>query len=454
MATMNTLPAKRPAEGPVHVDPDHHRRAIGAGITRHVVIGLLAVAALVFGVGGLAAMIDFAGAVVGHGTLVVSGNVKKVQHQSGGTVAEILVKEGDEVTAGQVLIRLDPTMAAANRGIVTKGLYEAMAQRARLEAERSGSTEITFPKELLALADQADVAEIVRTETNAFDAGVTARAGLKAQLRKKINELEQQLVGLDAQEDAIRRQIALAKSEVEGLRTLKGQDLVSMARITEAESRAAQLDGQLGQIIASIAQTGAEIAGAELQIIQVDQDARSKASELLAENTSRLNELSERKIAADDQFAKQTIVAPISGTVYQLAAHTVGGVINPGEDIMLVAPGNDQLVVEAQISPAQIDRVHADQEAVLRFTSFGSRETPEYIGAVDTVSPDLITDQRTGVSYYRARISMPQEALDDLGSKFVPGMPVEVFIVTGDRTVLSYLTKPLMDQVMHTFRER
>ncbi len=454
MADMNTLPVPTSPSDPGHTDPDHHRRTIGSGISRHVTVGMLAVAVLVFGIGGLAAMIDFAGAVVGHGTLVVSGNVKKVQHQGGGTVAEILVREGDHVTAGQVLIRLDPTMAAANRGIVTKGLYEAMAQRARLEAERSGSTEINFPKELLDYADQPEVAEIIRIETNAFDAGVTARAGLKEQLRKKINELEQQLVGLGAQEDAVRRQIALAKEEVEGLRTLKGQDLVSIARITEAESRAAQLDGQLGQIIASIAQTGAEVAGAELQIIQVDQDARSKASELLADNTSRLNELSERKIAADDQFAKQTIVAPISGVVYQLTVHTIGGVINPGEDIMLVVPGNDQLIVEAQISPAQIDRVHGDQEAVLRFTSFGSRETPEFIGRVNTVSPDLIVDQRTGVSYYKARISMPQEALDELGEKFVPGMPVEVFIVTGDRTVLSYLTKPLTDQIMHTFRER
>jgi HlyD family secretion protein len=346
-------------------------------------------------------------------------------------------------------------MAAANQGIVTRGLYDALAQKVRLEAERSGATELVFPKDYIArAAEDPMAAEAIRIETNAFDAGVAARAGLKDQLRKKINELEQQLVGLDAQKDALGRQIDLAKSEVEGLRTLRSQDLVSTQRITEAEMRLAQLEGQLGQVIASIAQTGAEVAGAELQIIQVDQDVRSEASKQLAETTARLNELFERKIAADDQLKKQTIVAPISGTVYQLAVHTIGGVINPGEEIMLLVPENDQLVVEAQISPAQIDRVHADQEAVLRFTSFGSRETPEYIGSVDTVSPDLITDQRTGMSYYKARIEMPQEALDELGSKFVPGMPVEVFIVTGDRTVLSYLTKPLTDQIMHTFRER
>jgi HlyD family secretion protein len=447
MSEMKALPSPNQPEV-------NHRAHISSGIRRHVVIGLLAVATLVFGVGGLAAMIDFAGAVVGSGTLVVGGNVKKVQHQSGGTVSEILVREGDKVQAGDVLVELDPTMAAANRGIVTKGLYESLAQKARLEAERSGATEIVFPKALTDIADQPDVAEVIRIETNAFEAGVTARAGLKDQLHRKINQLEQQLVGLDAQEDAIRRQITLSRDEVEGLRTLRGQDLVSTQRITEAEMRMAQLDGQLGQIIASIAETGAEIAAAELQIIQVDQDVRSEASKQLSETISRVNEMTERKIAADDQYVKQTILAPISGTVYQLAIHTVGGVVNPGEEIMLIVPEDDVLVVEAQISPAQIDRVHAEQEAVLRFTSFGSRDTPEYIGSVDTVSPDLITDQRTGMSYYKARIEMPKEAIDELGGKFVPGMPVEVFIVTGDRTVLSYLTKPLTDQIMHTFRER
>ena len=451
MSDMNALPTVPQAPPPPDIN---HRAHIHAGIRRHVLIGLLSVATLVFGIGGLAAMIDFAGAVVGHGTLVVSGNVKKIQHQTGGTGSEILVSEGDKVQAGDVLLRLDPTMAAANRGIVTKGLYEAVAQKARLEAERSGATELVFPSELTALADRPEVAEVMRIEQNAFDAGVEARAGLKDQLDKKINQLEQQLVGLNAQEDALRRQIDLSRDEVTGLRTLRGQDLVSTQRITEAEMRLAQLEGQLGQVIATVAETGAEIAAARLQIIQVDQDVRSEASKQLSETISRVNELTERKIAAEDQFKKQTIVAPISGTVYQLSAHTIGGVVNPGEEIMLIVPENDTLVVEAQISPAQIDRVHADQEAVLRFTSFGSRETPEYIGAVKTVSPDLITDQRTGMSYYKARIEMPQQALDELGAKFVPGMPVEVFIVTGDRTVLSYLTKPLADQIMHTFRER
>jgi HlyD family secretion protein len=454
MSEMKVLPTPvKPARPTRPVD--HHRAQIRGGIGRHLAIGLIAVAALVFGVGGLAAMIDFAGAVVAHGTLVVSSSVKKVQHHEGGTVAEILVKEGDKVEAGQVLVRLDPTMAAANLGIVTKGFWESTAQKARLEAERSGAPSINFPRDLLAAAAaNAEIAEIVRIETNAFESGISARDGQKEQLRKKIAELEQQLVGVKAQEDAVRRQIDLARKEVEGLRTLRGQDLVSTQRITEAESRAAYLDGQLGQLIATAAQIGAEIAGAELQILQVDQDARSEASKILTETTSRLNEMTERKIAAEDQLRKQNIVAPIAGTVYQLTVHTVGGVIAPGEPIMLVVPDNDLLVIEAHVSPSEIDRVHVGQEAILRFTSFGSRETPEYEGTVETVSPDLIVDERTGMSYFRARISLPEEALAELGDRFVPGMPVEVFIVTGDRTVLSYLTKPLADQIMHTFRER
>jgi HlyD family secretion protein len=213
--------------------------------------------------------------------------------------------------------------------------------------------------------------------------------------------------------------------------------------MSDAERRLAQLDGQLGQLIASAAQIGAEIAQAELQILQIDQDMRSEASRDLAETGSRINELSERKIAAEDQFRKLAIRAPIDGTVYQLSVHTVGGVVAPGEAIMMIVPENDLLVVEANIDPTEVDRVHPNQEAVLRFSTLGGRTTP-----------DVVVDQRTGQGYYVARIKMPPQAVADLGDKMVPGVPVEVFISTGARTVLSYLVKPLGDQIMRTFRER
>ncbi|MEP5517441.1 MAG: HlyD family type I secretion periplasmic adaptor subunit, partial [Bauldia litoralis] len=273
-------------------------------------------------------------------------------------------------------------------------------------------------------------------------------------LGKKISELEQQLVGIKAQEDAVRRQIELTNEEVAGLRGLKEKDLVGTERMVDAERRVAQLDGQLGQLVASAAQIGAEIAQAELQILQIDQDVQSEASRELADAGSKINELIERKIAADDQLKRQDIRAPIGGAVYQLAVHTVGGVVGRGEQIMLIVPENDLLVVEAPVQPNQIDRVHPQQLATLRFTGFGSRNTPEYDGIVETVSPDVVTDERTGQTYYMARIAMPSHAIDELRDKLVPGMPVEVFISTGDRTVLSYLVKPLGDQIMHTFRER
>lgn len=430
-----------------------HKQAVSRGIARHLAIGGIALIVLVVGLGGMAATIDFSSAVVASGRLVVSGNVKKVQHLEGGTVKTLSVKDGDVVKAGDVLLQLDTTVAGANLAIVTKGRDEALARRARLQAERTGAPSISFPEELTTRASRPEVAETMSIEANAFELRLAAREGQKEQLRKKINELEQQLVGVRAQEDAIRRQIALTSEEVDGLRSLRTKDLVGTDRMVNAERRAAQLDGELGQLISTAAQIGAEIAQAELQILQIDQDLRSEVSRELAEVGSEINELSERLIAAVDQLNRQEIRAPIDGTVYQLAVHTVGGVIGPGEQLMLIVPEKELLVVEAQINPMEVDRVHPEQDATLRFTSISQRNTPEFDGAVGTVSPDLITDERTGEGYFVARLNLPAEAFDEYGDKLVPGMPVEVFIATGERTVLSYLVKPLGDQIMHTFRE-
>lgn len=446
---MKALPAGRPEK-----PGSEQARAIRVGIGRQLIVGGLFAAGLIVVLGGMAATIDFAGAVVASGRLVVSSTVKKIQHQTGGTVTEIRVRDGDRVKAGDLLIQLDSTLASANLGIVAKGLAEAMGRRARLVAEAAALAAISFPPELLADADKPEVAEVIAVETGAFESRRAAREGQKAQLRKKIAELEQQLVGVKAQEDAARRQIALTRDEVEGLRSLKAKDLVSNDRMSDAERRVAQLDGQLGQLIAGAAQIGAEIAQAELQILQVDQDMQTEVSRDLAETGSRINELTERKIAAEDQRDKLAIRTPIAGTVYELAVHTVGGVVGPGEAVMLIVPEDDLLVVEARVDPTEIDRIHPQQTAVLRFSTIGGRTTPEYRGMVETISPDVVVDQRTGQGYYVARIKVPPEAVADLGDKMVPGVPVEVFIATDERTVLSYLVKPLGDQIMRTFRER
>jgi HlyD family secretion protein len=426
---------------------------IRAGMRRHLMIGGLAFVAIVFGLGGMAASIDFAGAIVTQGRLVVDSSVKKVQHIAGGTVAELKVKDGDHVKVGDLLIRLDPTLAAANLAIYTKGIDEIMVRRARLQAERDNLDKLTFPEDVMARTGEPEIADLIKIETTQFESRRAARDGQKNQLGKKIAELEQQAVGIKAQEDAINREAKFTKLELAGLHTL-AKGLVPIDRMSAVERQDAQYDGQLGQLIAEAGQAGAEIAQAELQILQVDQDMRSEVAKQLSEDESKLNELSEHKIAAEDQLHKLEIRAPQDGIVYQLSIHTVGGVVGAGEPIMLIVPRNDVLVVEARIEPNDVDRVHAGSEAGLRFTSLGSRTTPEFTGKVETVSPDIVTDQRTGAGFYVARVSLPAEAMDKLGAKLMPGMPVEVLIATDKRTVLSYLVRPLRDQFMHTFREK
>jgi HlyD family secretion protein len=426
---------------------------IRLGMRRHLVIGGLAFLVIVVGLGGMAANIDFAGAIVTQGRLVVDSSVKKVQHVAGGTVAELKVKDGDHVKAGDLLIRLDATLAAANLAIYTKGIDEIMVRRARLQAERDGLDKLTFPEDVVARGGEPAIADLIKIETSQFESRRAAREGQKNQLRKKIAELEQQAVGITVQEDAIKREAKFTREELAGLRSLS-KDLVPIDRMSAVERQDVQYDGQLGQLVAEAGQVGAEIAQAELQILQVDQDMRSEVAKQLSDDESKLNEMSEHKIAAEDQLQKLEIRAPQDGTIYQLSVHTVGGVVGAGEPIMLIVPRNDVLVVEARIEPNDVDRVHVGSEGGLRFTSLGSRTTPEFTGKVETVTPDIVTDQRTGAGYYVARVSLPPEAMEKLGAKLMPGMPVEVLIATDKRTVLSYLVRPLGDQLMHTFRER
>jgi HlyD family secretion protein len=455
MSVVQQLPvaARLPATAKANAATPH-MITVRKGIGRHLLVGGVAFCGIVFGLGGLAATIDFAGAIVAPGQLVVDSNVKKVQHPQGGTVTEILIRDGAKVKAGDLLARLDPTLAAANLGIVSKGLDEQEAKKARLAAERDGAQAIEFPAEFTARASTPEIAELIAIETGLFASRREAREGQKQQLRKKISEFEQQAVGIKAQEDAVRRMIALTAKELEGLRSLNGRDLVPADRMNAVERQAAQLDGQLGQLISSTAQIGAEIAQAELQILQIDQEHRSEVGRELSDAGSKINELTEKKIAAEDQLRKLEIRAPLDGTVHQLAIHTVGGVVNPGEPMMLVVPENDRLVVETRVDPSQIDRLQVGSEATLRFTNFNQRETPEFLGKVESVSPDIVVDQRSGMGFFVVRVLLPPGAVEKLGQDLVPGMPVEVFVGTGERTVLSYLVRPLTDQIMHTFRER
>lgn len=422
---------------------------------RHLVAAIVVVSVLVVGVGGWAATAVISGAVVASGSVVVDSNVKKVQHPTGGIVGELRVRDGDRVHAGDVVVRLDETVTRANLAIVTKGLGEMMARKARLESERDGLDTITFPAQLLAEADDPDRAAAMDSERKLFNLRKTARSGQKAQLRERIAQLGEEITGLAAQQNSKAKEIALIDRELAGVRELWKQNLVQLTRLTALEREAARLDGERGQLVAASAQAKGKIAETALQILQIDQDIASDVAKELREVDGKIGELVERKVAAEDQLKRIDIRAPQDGTVFQLAVHTIGGVITAGDPIMLIVPEADNLSVEVKVNPQDIDQLQLNQKAILRFSAFNIRTTPEIEGVVTRISADTSTDQRTGQSYYTVRIAMPADQIERLGEvKLLPGMPVEAFMQTRDRTMLSYLIKPLHDQFLRAFREK
>ncbi len=424
-------------------------------IRRYTIAGGAVVLFLIGGVGVWAGTMQIAGALIAPGTIVVDSNVKKVQHPTGGVVGEVHAHDGDRVRAGDLLVRLDDTVARANLAIVTKGLTELEARKARLSAERDRSDTISFPDDLLKHSDDPDVAQVLAAERKLFDLRRAARAGQKAQLRERIEQLGKEINGFISQQVSKEKEVTLIERELTGVRDLFQKSLVPITRVTALERDATRLDGERGQLIASVAQAKGKVAELNLQIIQVDEDASSDVAKEMRETDGKIGEYVERKIAAADQLKRTDIRSPQDGTVFQSTVHTVGGVIPAGEPIMLVVPDAEKLAVEAKVNPQDIDKVQVGQSAVLRFSAFDTRTTPEISGKVTRVSADTTTDQRTGLSYYTIRIALERDQAARLGNaKLVPGMPVDAFVQTGERTVMSYLMKPLSDQIVRAFREK
>jgi HlyD family secretion protein len=425
-------------------------------IQRYMIVGMLIVGFVTFGIGGWAATSELTGAVIGQGVLVVDSSVKKVQHLTGGVVGELRVREGDKVKAGDILLRLDETQTLANATIISTNFDQLLARQARLETERDNADEIIFPKILLERSRDpgSEAARAISAERSLFDLRRQARGGQKAQLKERGAQLQEEIKGYLGQAEAKQKEVDFIHQELEGVRTLWQKNLVPMNRLTALERDTARLEGERSQLSGMTAQARGKIAEIELQIIQVDQDLRTEVGKDLIEARSKISELAERKTAAVDQLNRIDIRAPQSGRVHQLTVHTVGGVISPGEQIMLIVPDADALAVEVKIAPRDIDHVYVGQAASMRFAAFDQKTTPGVEGEVSMVSADLTQDQRTGTSYYIARVSLKPEELARLGNaKLVPGMPVDVFIKTPGRTALSYLLKPLRDQAERAFKE-
>ena len=429
--------------------------AAKASIHRHLRAGVAVVFILVGGLGTWAATTDISGAVIASGNVVVDSNVKKVQHPTGGIVTELRVRDGDRVKEGDVLVRLDDTLTRTNLAIVSKGLDELFARKARLEAERDGSGGVAVPKELLERADDPEVARVIEGERRLFEMRREARIGQKAQLGRRIEQLNNEAAGYEAQERAKVQEIALIERQLVGARELWQKQLMPVTTYTALEREGARLQGERGLLIATQSQVKGKIAETELQIIQVDRDLSSEVGKELREVDAKVGELIERKVAAEDQLKRVEIRAPQNGTIHQSTVHTVGGVISAGDPIMLIVPDADFLTVEAKIAPQDIEQLAVGQTVALRFSAFNQRTTPEINGRLSVISPDTVTEARTGQSFYTARIAVAAQEIARLGAvKLIPGMPVEVFAQTDERKVLSYLVKPLRDQIARAFREK
>lgn len=394
------------------------------------------------------------GAVVSQGSLVVDSSVKKIQHQTGGVVGEIDVREGGHVNAGDVVVRLDDTIPRANLAIVAKSLDEVSARIARLEAERDNLDRVVFPDDMNRRVLDRELQRTMEGEQGLFSLRRAAREGQKAQLRERITQLGQEISGILAQIDAKAKEVALIRRELDGVRELYKKNLIQVTRLTALEREEARLEGERAALVANAAQARGKVAETQLQIIQVDQDLRSEVAKELRELQGKSAELVERRVAAQDQLQRVDIRAPLSGTVHQLAVHTVGGVVQPGEAMMLVVPDDEGLAVEVKVAPQDIDHLHLGQRANLRFSAFNQRTTPEIEGEVSLISADATVDQRTGASYYVVRLQVPPAQLERLGPvKLIAGMPVEAFIMTGQRSLASYLMKPVAEQMGRAFRQ-
>jgi membrane fusion protein, type I secretion system len=406
-------------------------------------------------VGGWAAFVPLAGAVVVPGNLVVQSNVKNIQHPTGGIVADIDVQDGSRVQTGERLLRLDATQARAGLQMVSKQLDELGAKIARLVAERDGLAQIEVPAELASRSANETVKSRLASEDSLFKARLIARQSQKDLLQGRVAQLTQEIVGLQAQLDSKARQLELIAGELTGVQDLYDKHLVPLTRLTTLQRESARIDGERGQIVSSIAETKSKIGETQLQMVRADQDFRTDVVKELGEAQGKEAELVERSIAARDLLDRIEIHAPVSGIVHQLAAHTIGGVIRAGDTIMEIVPDTEDLQIEARLQPKDIDQVRAGQPAFVRFSAFNQRVTPQLIGSVSYVSADTSRDQQTNAPYFTVRVILSdQERRRLAGQQLVPGMPAEVFMQTRSRTMMSYLFKPIADQMRRAFVEQ
>lgn len=424
----------------------------GFALRGHVVTGSMLALLLVLGCGGWAANAALNGAVVTQGAVKIDQNLKEVQHRDGGIVQSIAIRQGDRVEEGQVLFRLDDVQTRAELSIIRSQLAENLGRKARLVAERDNLPSIAFPSDIASLSDEVD--HIREGETRLFTGNKANRDSRKEQLEISIVQSGEEIRGLEARQVAKIEELRLVDLERGKYLSLFQKGFIDGVKVFNINREWARLLGERGEIDATLARAKLRISDARLQIIAIDETARTEAQRELRQVDAKVSELSDRRIANEDRLARMEIRAPIAGTVNELMIFTVGGVITPAARLATIVPQSAKLVVEVRIAPSDIDQVHVGQTARMRFSAFNRNTTPEVSGKLAQISPATTKDPVNGQNFYVGEVQIEDAAIALGDRRLLPGMPVEVFISTEDRTALSYLIKPLMDHAERVFRER
>lgn len=426
-----------------------------SSLRKHTLAGLATLALLLAGLGGWMATTSIAGAVVASGVVSVAGGSKLIQHSEGGIVKEILVHDGDVVEAGDVLLRLDGVVARSQLSIVISQLRDALARKARLYAESVQSSTIVLPALAADWPPDPELAALLGDQARLYQSRRASLEGQDKQLQQQIVQNNEQIVGLLAQQAAVKRQVALLAADEDRLQDLLGRGLMESSRVSDVRRSRAEMDGDLGRISAAVAAARALVAELEMRRVQLADNFLTDVLEDLGTVNQQTQELLQRKAAAEDRLQRLDIVAPADGAVYQLATHTVGGVVAAGETIMQVVPSGDQMTLDVRLSALDVEKVYVGQKVGARFSGLDSRTTPELAATVSSIAPDLTRDPNTGAQFYEVQVVLgaAEPARLPSGTTLVPGMPAEVYIQTGDRTVLSYLLAPVSDQMSRALRD-
>ena len=420
-----------------------------------ILVGMLTIVIAFGGFGAWAAVASLDSAAIAPGVVVVETDRKSVQHLEGGLVKEILVRDGDRVAQGDVLIRLEDTHARAVHDIVRGELDAALAEEARLIAERDDGDDIVFPPELLARAGGAKVGKAVDGQRHLFAARRKSLRGQVAILENSIARFREQIEGLKAEQAARETQLTILDDELRGLRKLLKQGSVPRNEVLAYERKLAELGGEKGRFMADVAGAEQGIGEARLRIAQLRRSVREEVVAELRSVQERIFGLEERLVAATEVLGRTEIRAPATGIIMGMQVHTTGGVIVPAQEVLQVVPVGDRLVIEARVEPMDIDDVAVGQQATVRLTAFKLRSTPIIVGTLINLSADTLVDEQSGSPYYLARIEVSQQQLATLGNlRLQPGMPVEALVKTGSRTALGYMLSPLTENIGLAFREK